>query len=134
LAYYAPKLYQEYADKLGQLVNLDPGLVWNFNNSIYPTATVNFGPQTVCYDHLNFANKAASWCHITATGTYDYKKGGHLVLFDIDKIIEFPPGSHILILSAVMHHGNTPIQPHEKRMGFTQYVAGALFRWVDNKF
>ena len=134
LAYYTPKLYQEYADKLGQLVNLDPGLVWNFNNSIYPTATVNFGPQTVCYDHLDFANKAAGWCHITAMGPYDYKKGGHLVLFDIDKIIEFPPGSHILIPSAVMRHGNTPIQPHEKRMGFTQYAAGALFRWVDNGF
>lgn len=55
-------------------------------------------------------------------------------MFDIDKIIEFPPGSHILIPSAVMRHGNTPIQPHERRMGFTQYAAGALFRWVDNGF
>ena len=134
MAYYAPKLYREYTDKLGQLVDRDPSLRWNFNNSIYPTATVNFGPQTVCYDHLDFGNKAAGWCDITAAGSYDYKQGGHLVLFDIDKIIEFPPGSHILIPSAVMRHGNTPIQPHERRMGFTQYAAGALFRWVDNGF
>jgi hypothetical protein len=55
-------------------------------------------------------------------------------LFDIDRIIEFPPGSHILIPLAVMRHANTAIQPHEKRMGFTQYAAGALFRWVDNGF
>ena len=68
-------------------------------------------------------------------GPYDYKKGGHLVLFDIDKIIEFSPGSHILIPSVVMHHhGNTPIQTHEKHMGFTQYAAGALFQLVDNGF
>ena len=53
-----------------------------------------------------------------------------IVLFDIDKIIEFPPGSQ----SVVMRHGNTPIQPHKKCMGFTQYAAGALFRWVDNGF
>ena len=33
-----------------------------------------------------------------------------------------------------MCHGNTPIQPHEKCIGFTQYAAGALFRWVDNGF
>jgi hypothetical protein len=109
-------------------------LTWNFNNSIFPTATINFGPQTVCYDHLDVANKAAGWCDITAMGPYDYKKGGHLILFDIDKIIEFPPGSHILIPSAVMRHANTPIQPHERRMGFTQYASGALFRWVDNGF
>jgi hypothetical protein len=67
-------------------------------------------------------------------GSYNHKKGGHLVLFDIDKIIEFPPGSHILIPSAVMRHANTAIQPHEKRMGLTQYAAGVLFRWVDNGF
>jgi hypothetical protein len=67
-------------------------------------------------------------------GPYDHKKGGHLVLFDIDKIIEFPPGSHILIPSAVMRHANTAIQPDERRVGLTQYAAGALFRWVDNGF
>jgi hypothetical protein len=133
-ANYAPKLYQEYVTKLGSLHCCDPSLAWNFNNSIFPTATVNFGPQTVCYDHLDVMNKAAGWCDITAMGPYDHKKGGHLVLFDIDKIIEFPPGSHILIPSAVMRHANTAIQPHEKRMGFTQYAAGGLFRWVDSGF
>lgn len=134
MAYYAPKLYWEYTDKLGQLIDHDPSLHWNFNNSIYPTVMVNFGPQTVCYDHLDFGNKVAGWCNITAAGSYDYKQGGHLILFDIDKIIEFPPGSHILILSAVMCHSNTPIQPHERHMGFTQYAAGTLFQWVDNGF
>jgi len=67
-------------------------------------------------------------------GPYDHKKGGHLVLFNIDRIIEFPPGSHILIPSAVMRHANMAIQPHERRMGFTQYTAGGLFRWVDQGF
>ena len=133
-AHYAPKLHQEYVDKLGSIQARDPSLTWNFNNSIFPTATVNFGPQTVCYDHLDVSNNAAGWCDITAMGPYDHKKGGHLVLFDIDRVIEFPPGSHILIPSAVMRHANTAIQPHERRMGFTQYAAGGLFRWVDQGF
>jgi hypothetical protein len=127
-------LYDEYVSKLGSLHARDPSLTWNFNNSIFPAATINFGPQTVCYDHLDPGNKAAGWCDITGMGPYDYKRGGHLILFDIDKIIEFPPGSHILIPSAVMRHANTPIQPHERRVGFTQYAAGGLFRWVDNGF
>ena len=127
-------MYEEYVNKLGSLHACDPSLTWNFNSSIFPATTVNFGPHTVCYDHLDSANKAAGWCDITGMGSYDYKKGGHLILFDIDKIIEFPPGSHILIPSAIMRHANTPIQPHERRMGFTQYAAGGLFRWVDNGF
>jgi hypothetical protein len=121
-------------DKLGSLHHNDPRLTWNFKNSVFPTITVNFGPQTVCYDHLDVMNKAAGWCHITAMGQYDHTKGGHLVLFDIGRIIEFPPGSHILIPSAVMRHANTALQPGETRVGLTQYAAGALFRWVDSGF
>jgi hypothetical protein len=79
-------------------------------------------------------NKAAGWCDITAMGSYDYKQGGHLILFNINKIIEFPPGSHILIPLAVMWHANTPIKLHEKCMGFTQYATGALFQWVNQGF
>jgi hypothetical protein len=94
-----------------------PSLTWNFNNNIFPAATIDSGPQTVCYDHLDPGNKAAGWCDITSTGPFDYK-GGHLILLDIDKIIDMPYS----------------IQPHERRVGFTQYAAGGLFRWVDNGF
>ncbi|KAF7969703.1 hypothetical protein HWV62_26158 [Athelia sp. TMB] len=133
---FAPKLYSRYCDYFTRLLKHDATLLegWNFDNSIFPTTTVNFGPDAVCYDHLDFANAAAGWCAITSTGNYDPKRGGHLVLFDIDTIIEFPPGSTILIPSSVMRHGNTPIQAGETRSGITQYAAGALFRWVDNGF
>ena len=57
-----------------------------------------------------------------------------MVLFDLGLIIEFPPGATILIPSAVFRHGNTPIQPGETRMSFTQFVAGGLFRWVKYGF
>ncbi|KZP27108.1 hypothetical protein FIBSPDRAFT_909018 [Athelia psychrophila] len=131
-AFYAPKLYGEYCDVLGELFRNDPALSWNFSNSIFPAATINFGPHTVRFDHLDSANSAAGWCDIVAMGDYDFHKGGHLVLFDIKMVIAFPPGSHILIPSATMRHGNTPVQPHETRLGFTQYAAGGLFRWVEN--
>lgn len=133
-AFYAPKMYQEYADVLGRLFEHDSALKWNFNNSIFPAATINFGPQSVCYDHLDSANRAVGWCDIFAMGDYDCQKGGHLVLFDIETYVVFPPGSHILIPSAIMRHGNTPIGDNETRLGFTQYAAGGLFRWVDNGF
>ncbi|KAF7969800.1 hypothetical protein HWV62_25981 [Athelia sp. TMB] len=132
--YYSPKLYARYCDYFGRLRKHDPFLVWNFPRSIFPATTVNFGPSAVCYDHLDYGNAAAGWCAITSAGTYDPKLGGHLVLFDIDKIVEFPPGSTILIPSSVMWHANTPIQEGETRVGITQYAAGALFRYIDHGF
>ncbi|KZP28311.1 hypothetical protein FIBSPDRAFT_668895, partial [Athelia psychrophila] len=133
-SYYSPKLYARYCDYLGRLRQHDPSLAWNFPQSVFPVTTVNFGPEAACYDHLDFGNAAAGWCAITAAGSYDPKLGGHLIIFDINKIIEFPPGSTILLPSSVMRHGNTPIQEGETRVGITQYAAGALFRYVDHGF
>lgn len=49
-------------------------------------------------------------------------------------VVEFPSGSTILLPSASIFHGNTPIQPGETRYSFTQYCAGGLLRWVDYGF
>ena len=49
-------------------------------------------------------------------------------------IIEFHPGSTILIPSAIVTHFNMPVGENETRFSFTQYTAGGLFGWVDNKF
>lgn len=65
---------------------------------------------------------------------YDYKKGGHLILWELGYIIEFPPHSTILIPSAIVKHGNTPISEGEERMSLTQYTAGGLVRWAAAAF
>lgn len=131
---YAPKLYERYCDYFERLHAHDPTLTWNFPKSVFPATTVNFGPNAVCYDHLDFGNAAAGWCAITSAGSYDPKLGGHLILFDIDLIVEFPPGSTILIPSSIMRHGNTPVQSGETRVSMTHYAAGGLFRYVDHGF
>ena len=116
------------------MTDQDPSLKWYFKNSIFPATTVNFGPNAVCWDHIDHANYACGWCAIWGLGPYDPTRGGHLILFDIKKFIQFPPGSLILIPSALMRHGNTPLQPGDQRFGLTQYAAGGLFRWVENGF
>lgn len=135
-ACYGPKMYQRYCQYFTGLRERDPSLKWNFPNSVFSTATANTGPAAASYDHLDYANTAAGWCSITSAGTFDPKKGGHLILFDINKVVEFPSGSTVLIPSSVMRHGNTPIREEEgeTRVSMTQYAAGALFRWVDNGY
>ena len=56
------------------------------------------------------------------------------MLWDLQLVIEFPPGSTILFPSAILRHSNVAIQKGEERYSFTQYTASGLFQWVDHGF
>ncbi|KAJ7696886.1 hypothetical protein B0H14DRAFT_2226870, partial [Mycena olivaceomarginata] len=47
-------------------------------------------------------------------------------------VVEFPPGTLILLPSATVAHSNVPVQLDEERVSFTQFTAGGIFRYVDN--
>lgn len=133
-ARYAPKAYDYTRRTLKELYEKYDWLEPNFDKSIYPAVTFNCGPETACLKHTDSGNAAHLFCAITALGDYDPTQGGHLIIFPLKLIIEFPPGSTILIPSATIAHGNTPIGPDEHRMSMTQYCAGGLFRWVEYGF
>jgi len=134
MATWAPELYKYYGEKLGALHDRDFSLLRIFPSSIFSATTYNFGPQTVCFKHLNFGNLAFGLCAVTALGDFDPSKGGHIVLWDLQLVIEFPPGSTILLASAIITHSNVIIGKEETRYSVAHYSAGALFRWVDNAF
>ncbi|KDR67150.1 hypothetical protein GALMADRAFT_80188 [Galerina marginata CBS 339.88] len=145
---WAPRLYQYQNDYLTRLIEKDQELrsqnthphpddeelrrTWS--KTPWASAALNFGPQTVCFKHADYNNLAFGWCAITALGNFDYEKGGHLILWELGLVVEFPPGSTILIPSSAIHHSNAQIQPGERRYSFTQYSAGGIFRWIDNGF
>ncbi|KAF8068575.1 hypothetical protein FPV67DRAFT_1668653 [Lyophyllum atratum] len=133
-AAFYPKLYQYYATELDELYRHHPNLEHNFHNSIMPACTFNCGPNTCTVRHTDFGNFACGGCLITAMGPYDPKTGGHIVLYSLKLIIEFPPGSMVIIPSGAVEHGNIPVGPGERRLSFTQYAAGGLFRWVAYNF
>ncbi|KAI9431864.1 hypothetical protein H4582DRAFT_2062288 [Lactarius indigo] len=101
---------------------------------VFPCRSFNLGEQSVSFPHTDNANLAQAWCSITPLGSFDPKWGGHLVLWDFKLVIEFPPGSTVLIPSALIKHSNTPVQTGETRFCIVQYAAGGLFRWVENGF
>ncbi|KAK7434032.1 hypothetical protein VKT23_020431 [Stygiomarasmius scandens] len=133
-ATWAPKLFQYYSECMDKVLENNPSVYFNFRNSIFAAATFNFGPQTVALEHVDHLNYIYGLCSITALGFYDYTRGGHLILWDLKLVIEFPPGWTILIPSSYLRHGNTDIAPGEKRFSFTQYTSGSLFRYVDSNF
>jgi hypothetical protein len=107
----------------------------NFVDSAWAGVTVNLGPQTVTVKHRDKLNKLTGWCAITALGNgFDDHAGGHLVLWDLNLVIRFPPGATILIPSALLYHSNTSLPDAQTRYSLTQYTSGDLLRWVANGF
>ncbi|KAJ3886191.1 hypothetical protein GG344DRAFT_90999 [Lentinula edodes] len=104
---WAPRLHNYCSDHLERLLSSDCSLQRIFENSIFPGATFNFGPQTVSFPHVDFTNLPFGWCPIWTFGNYNHHKGGHIILWDLKM---------------------------ETRMSFTQYFSGGLCRWVDQGF
>jgi hypothetical protein len=112
------------------LFDRHPYLHNNFDNSIFPAATFNMGPETVSLWHADRSNFFAGGCHIHSGGVFDHTRGGHIILFDLKLVIQFPSGADVIIPSSTLAHGNTPIQPGKWRVSFTQYCSGRLFRYL----
>ncbi|KAL0573137.1 hypothetical protein V5O48_008825 [Marasmius crinis-equi] len=109
-----------------------------FENSVFTACAFNFGGRVRTYKHRDHLNWAFGWCAITALGNFDPTKSARLVLWELKLVIDFPPGSTVLIPSAVVTHSNTRIAEAnwirigDERTSFTQYSAGAMFRWAEN--
>ncbi|KAK6964696.1 hypothetical protein R3P38DRAFT_3338496 [Favolaschia claudopus] len=121
---FAKQLHSFYEKELRSVCEHDPRTTRNFpaRLSVFSMVTINFGPATVTFRTLTTATSPGG------------DLGGHLVLWDLKLIIRFPPGSTILIPSAILRHSNTKIQANETRFSFTQFTPAGLFRWVYNKF
>ncbi|KAJ7748092.1 hypothetical protein B0H16DRAFT_1319991, partial [Mycena metata] len=131
-ALWAPRLFQYYVDHDKILRTRHPDLRRPFVGSIFFCAAFNFGPNVWTFRHRDVLNLAFGWCAVQALGDFDPTKGGHLVLWDLKLVIEFPPGALILLPSATVAHSNVPVADGEERVSFTQFSAGGIFRYVDN--
>ncbi|KAJ3746986.1 hypothetical protein EV360DRAFT_76351 [Lentinula raphanica] len=122
--------YIQYKLTKDELLQKQPELRTPFPN----TVTFNLGPRSYSPPHMDADNSASGWCADTAMGEFDLDKGGHLVLWDLGLVIQFPPGSTVLFPSALITHSTLPIQEHETRYAMIQYSSGGLFRWRENGF
>ncbi|KAF8150418.1 hypothetical protein K438DRAFT_1624472 [Mycena galopus ATCC 62051] len=132
-ALWAPWLYGLYVENNRCLHRRHPHLERPFKQSVFACTAFNFG--NVCtYKHRDVCNLPFGWWAIQSLGNFDAKKGGHLILWDVKAVVEFPAGALILLPSATIAHSNVPVARGEERISFTQFTAGSLFRYVDNGF
>jgi hypothetical protein len=134
-ALWHPKAYQYYHTNLNKLWEAYPELGRRlFPRSIMPSAAFNLGNRVITKKHIDSENCPFGWCTITALGNFDASKGGHIVLWNLGIVLEFPAGSCVCLPSALITHSNIPTDKNETRMSFTQYCPGEIFRYVENGF
>ena len=133
-ALWAPRLHKYYREHDDALRAHHRNLRRPFARSVFFCAAFNFGPNVWTFKHRDVLNLAFGWCAVQALGKFDPTKGGHLILWDLKLVIEFPAGALILLPSATIAHSNVPVQNGEERASFTQFSAGGIFRYIDNGF
>ncbi|KAL0565683.1 hypothetical protein V5O48_016337, partial [Marasmius crinis-equi] len=114
------------------IVHQNPTLKTAFGDkSAFAACHFNFH-NVVTVPHRDFKNLVFGMCMVYASGDYDYREGGHLILWDLGLVIEFPPGSFIFLPSALLEHSNVCIRDGERRSSMVLFSASGLFRWVHN--
>ncbi|KAK7435867.1 hypothetical protein VKT23_019398 [Stygiomarasmius scandens] len=131
LKVYFPKIHTLYANALERIHEDNPSLRRNFDNSVFAAANINI-EKAVAFPHVDYLNLLFGLCAVFPTGSFDYTRGGHLIIWELGLVIEFPPGTVILLPSALFKHSNTAIADSETRSSITFYSASGLFRWVHN--
>ncbi|KAJ7738550.1 hypothetical protein B0H14DRAFT_2638461 [Mycena olivaceomarginata] len=130
---WAPQLHSHYFENNAKVQIHLPHLHRPFPKSIFSSTAFNFGPCICTFKHRDVCNLPFRWCAIQSLGTFDATKGGHLVLWDLKLVVEFPAGALILLPSATLAHSNTPVDNGQERISFTQFTGGGLFRYIDNR-
>ncbi|KAL0058097.1 hypothetical protein AAF712_015238 [Marasmius tenuissimus] len=131
---WEPQLHRKYYETVDSMHRKLPKLPRNFEHSIFTASAFNFGGQVQTIAHRDHMNWPFGLCVITALGHFDATESAHLVLKEFKIVINFPHASSAAIPSACTTHFNTCIAPGDTHTSFTQYTAGANFRWVENGF
>ncbi|TFK61213.1 hypothetical protein BDN72DRAFT_778495 [Pluteus cervinus] len=94
------------------------GIKSNFRNSVISSTSFNLEPSAVSIDHTD-GNVGYGLCALASLGSFDRRKSGYLVLFDMGILLEFDSGSIAFLPSGILQHGNTTLQDGEERYSIT---------------
>ncbi|KAJ7690435.1 hypothetical protein B0H14DRAFT_2420447 [Mycena olivaceomarginata] len=133
-ALWAPRLYGYYPRMRRPAADASPPSPSPLRPLGFLLRQFQFWRNVWTFKHRDILNLAFGWCAIQALGRFDATKGGHLILWDLGLVVEFPAGALILVPSATIAHSNVPVQEGETRTSFTQFSPGGIFRYVDNGF
>ncbi|KAJ7694927.1 hypothetical protein B0H14DRAFT_2549919 [Mycena olivaceomarginata] len=90
---WAPRLYSYYREHDSELRRNHPHLRRPFVGSIFSCAALQLWPNVWTFRHRDVLNLVFGWCAVQVLGRFDATKGGHLILWDLKLVVEFPHGA-----------------------------------------
>ena len=124
---YFPKLFDYYDSTLIDICRNSPECFYPYEDLPFQSYAINVGRQSICRAHIDGENLATGLCLVIPIGTFDHKKGGHLILHELKLILELPSSSIVLFPSAVVTHENVSIGPTEERRSITAFSSASSF-------
>ncbi|KAJ7860814.1 hypothetical protein B0H14DRAFT_2350433 [Mycena olivaceomarginata] len=101
-----------------------------FPKSVFTTAEVNFC-DAPSISRKNWDAVFDSMEAVTSLGTYDHRKGGHIMFLDDDEMVEMPPGTTVLFPAGTKSYNFAAVGKHEQRYLFRQFCSAGVLRWVE---
>ncbi|KZV59107.1 hypothetical protein PENSPDRAFT_550010, partial [Peniophora sp. CONT] len=129
-AHFFPRAFDHSCQRMRELHDLLPDLRFPFERGLYPTVTINGGPQTATHEHADVGNSPGHPCFVYSAGNYDHTKSARFIMHDLRLVVDFPPYRTILVSSAGVRHSNTPLQAGETRYSIAGYMTGSLMRYA----
>ncbi|KAJ7447991.1 hypothetical protein FB451DRAFT_1054112, partial [Mycena latifolia] len=114
---FGPKLYNVFDRVLDTYESHYTGSARPFHFSIFPAATFALGNRAL-QPYLD-DDIAGGWTALTALGEYNKEEGGHIILWDLNRVIKFRTGSTILIPCSLVRYSFVKIVPRETRYCLT---------------
>lgn len=127
---FAPRGYANAGLQIDQLVHRH--LVFPaFDRSVFTTSEISFGDSEPTLSHKNYNGGLDNMEVITSFGTYDHTKGGHIIFWEDDKVIELRSGGSVMWPAGSKRFSFVPVSGNEERFLLRQFCHAGILHWVE---
>ncbi|KAK6966286.1 hypothetical protein R3P38DRAFT_2591158 [Favolaschia claudopus] len=135
LKHFCPDAYETLRQDKEEMLDHNPNTFYPNEASVFSAATMELGGA-----HFNIRDprgdlrdlEPAGWNILTALGRYRAIHGGHVIFWQLGLVIQFPPGSSILLPAGVVNYSFVKVDPTETRFSLLQWSGGGVRRFLDN--
>ncbi|KIK58913.1 hypothetical protein GYMLUDRAFT_170450, partial [Collybiopsis luxurians FD-317 M1] len=105
----------------------------NFDDICFAACHLNLG-HAGTKTHNDLLNVFFAMCVIWCCGPFNHTQGGHIILWELGIVVEFPAGCGFIFPSAMISHGNIPISSNECCHSIAFFTAAGNLHYYCNGF
>ncbi|KAK6997350.1 hypothetical protein R3P38DRAFT_2563409 [Favolaschia claudopus] len=132
---FCPTAYDTLAEDKKDMLERNPQAYFPNEASIFSAATLELGgPHFNIRDHRGDLRdmEPAGWNILTALGKFRSLYGGHVIFWELGLVVQFPPGSSILLPAGLIHYSFVKVEEEETRLSMLQWAGAGVRRFLDN--